>query len=368
MVCPRCQAPLRRVRVAHGGIGYACPSCQGKALSWAVVRNHVPHEFAVRLWQEARRQSPRRGAACPICRRTMALIGGEDGGPAVTLDVCPTCYVMWLDRAEWEALPARPSSSEPEKELSPQAREALALAKLKQMKRREELQGEEEPVEPWQWILGLFGLPVELEGPTLATVPWVTWGIVFCCVLVYLYSFRNIEVLADVLGFIPGEALRFGGITLITSFFLHGGFWHLLGNMYFLLVFGDNVEDHLGRWFYIGLIVVSHLVGSIFHFLGDPRSDIPCIGASAGISGVIVFYGLQFPRAKLGLLLRFWFVFKWLRFSALWGLLAWVLLQVWMAYEQLAGITNVSALAHLGGATVGLIAWLTWKYRTAIAI
>lgn len=354
------------MRAVHGGTAYVCPLCRGQAVSWAVVRNRVPHNVAVQLWQEARRQSPRQGAACPICRRAMALLGGNRSELPVPLDLCPHCYVIWLDRAEWESLPARPSSPGSEEELSPRAREALALAKLKQMKKREELQGEEQPVEPWHWILGILGLPVELEGPTLATIPWITWGIVFCCILAYLYSFRNIEVLADALGFIPREALRLGGITLLTSFFLHGGFWHLLGNMYFLLVFGDNVEDHLGRWFYIGLILLSHVVGTIFHFLGDPRSDIPCIGASAGISGVIVFYGLQFPRAKLGLLIRLWFVFKWLRFSAVWGLVAWILLQMWMAYEQVAGVTNVSALAHLGGATVGLIAWIGWKHRMAI--
>ena len=97
------------------------------------------------------------------------------------------------------------------------------------------------------------------------------------------------------------------------------------------------------------------------HIVTDPQSEIPCVGASGGISGVIVYYALQFPKARLGLLIRYLFVFKWLYFPAYFGLIFWVALQGFGAYLQIQGLSNESALAHLGGAGVGVIAWFIWK-------
>src|SRR5207249_4486791 len=117
-----------------------------------------------------------------------------------------------------------------------------------------------------------------------------------------------------------------------TSFFLHGGWVHLLGNLYFLLIFGDNVEDYLGRWRYLLLILLAMIVGDALHVLMDPRSAVPVIGASGGIAGIITFYALKFPRVRLGFLFRFW----WFHMPAYFALIMWVLLQFVGAWLQLA--------------------------------
>ena len=160
---------------------------------------------------------------------------------------------------------------------------------------------------------------------------------------------------------IPAQLWRHDGATLATSFFLHAGLWHLIGNVYFLLIFGDNVEDDLGRWGCAAMLAISAFVGDLWHILGDPQSTIPCIGASGGISGIITYYALRFPRARLGFLFRYFFYFRWVHVPAYAALLFWFLLQFLYVFEQHLGIGNVAALAHLGGAAVGAVAWLLWR-------
>jgi membrane associated rhomboid family serine protease len=109
------------------------------------------------------------------------------------------------------------------------------------------------------------------------------------------------------------------------------------------------------------LLIVATFVGDVTHMMADPRSDVPSIGASGGISGVIVYYALQFPRARLGFLFRFYYRFSWIYFPAYVALIFWALLQLFQLFMQLAGASSISALAHLGGAAVGLGAWLLWR-------
>jgi membrane associated rhomboid family serine protease len=92
---------------------------------------------------------------------------------------------------------------------------------------------------------------------------------------------------------------------------------------------------------------------------GDPRGEIPCIGASGGISGIITFYALQFPHARLGLFVRY----HWVNFPAWAALVLWAALQAVGVAQQLAGFSNVSALAHMGGAALGLLAWAAWRAK-----
>lgn len=97
------------------------------------------------------------------------------------------------------------------------------------------------------------------------------------------------------------------------------------------------------------------------HLLAEPASRIPCIGASGGISGVIVFYALQFPRARLGFLFRCYWRFHWVQMPAWFALLLWLLLQSVTVMMQLGGFSNVAATAHLGGAAAGFLFWLVWR-------
>jgi membrane associated rhomboid family serine protease len=128
--------------------------------------------------------------------------------------------------------------------------------------------------------------------------------------------------------------------------------------MYFFLIFGDNVEDVLGKWRFLALLLAADLAGNLLHILGAASSTIPCVGASGGISGIIAYYALKFPHARLGFLFRFYLLFKWVHMPAYAMFILWVGLQFVGTFMQLSGFSNVSALAHLGGAVMGLVFWV----------
>jgi membrane associated rhomboid family serine protease/Zn-finger nucleic acid-binding protein len=221
------------------------------------------------------------------------------------------------------------------------------------------------PTEFWQWIPALLGLPVEEEQPDgrldVDSKPWFTWMLAIGITLVSLLAMFDLRNVTDAYGLIPAEWDRLDGLTWLTAFFLHGGLLHLIGNVYFLLIFGDNVEKCLGTLEFFLLLVMATLAGHFLHIAFDPDSTVPCIGASGGISGVIAFYALRFPKNQMAVM--FWFLFKtyWWRMSALWLFGIWVMLQFIIAGQQMVGISHVSGAAHLGGALVGFVAWLLWR-------
>jgi len=213
------------------------------------------------------------------------------------------------------------------------------------------------PDETWQWVPGLLGLPVECNAPKLQHLPWATWWVALtCCVaslLALLKSPPECEALLKQYGFTPAQWDAMGGVTLLTSFFLHGGWVHLASNMYFLVIFGDNVEDRMGIGRFLLLLLGGHLAGALLHGALDPRSSLPLVGASAGISAVIACYAIAFPKVRLAFLFWRWSWIYWLRMPAIAALVLFVLLQIIGAALQLGGFSKVSALGHLGGLAVG---------------
>ena len=363
-VCPKCNQRLVRTK-AEQGFFFRCPRCDGRAVALAVLRKAIPRAYVDRLWNKARERQGPRGQKCPICCRHMIEISVPVGKQEVPLDVCAGCQFVWFDPEEFEQLPAQPPKPKEaaSERLPEKVREAMAMAELKvdEARHRGGDFGGEAPEETWKWLPALFGMPVEHEVNPVRCWPWVTWGLAAVMAMTFLFTFRNVPEVAEELGLIPAAPWRLGGLTLLTSFFLHVGLFHLIGNAYFLLVFGDNVEDHLGLWRYGLLVLLAAFVGDLLHIAADPRDTTPCIGASGGISGVIVFYALKFPRARLGFMFRWWLLFRWFYVPAWFALIGWLALQALLTYSQLAGISNVSALAHLGGAAVGLAAWALWR-------
>jgi len=365
--CPRCSKRLALHRTPDGAI-FSCPQCEGRAVSWIVVRRVLSPEYSQYLWQRARHADQVSSLQCPSCGRSMRRVCvGPDHEPT-ELDLCLLCQFVWFDRGELERLPKRLHGVSRDRQLPEKAREQIALAQIRLAERRTAggRFGEEPPEELWKWIPALFAMPVEYDANSLRRWPWVTWALAAILVLVAVITWSgDFDQIVIHYGFIPAEALRYGGLTVLAAFFLHAGFWHLVGNGYFLLVFGDNVEDCLGHLRFLGLLAAATVAGAILHWLGDPRSDVPCIGASGGISGIMVYYALRFPRARLGILIRWWFYLRWVYFPAYFGLLFWVLFQLLLAVFQVQGLTNISALGHLGGAAVGAVVWLLSLRRGA---
>ncbi|HEY3248812.1 MAG TPA: rhomboid family intramembrane serine protease [bacterium] len=312
-----------------------------------------------RIWLAAREHTGHVGRPCPVCGRAMEEVPGSDGSPA--LDVCVSCYLVWFDGTEYELLPALPPPA-PESEMPQQAREILALERVRELREDAEQQwGAAEPDEWWKFVPGVLGMPVEYGDQAVRITPWATWTIAALIAAISIWGLTNLERAIALLGLIPAEFMREGGATLLTAFFVHGGVLHLIGNVYFLLLFGDNVEEFLGNGRFLILLVAATLTGSLLHVALDPRSSIPVIGASGGISGLIAFYVLRFPRARLGVLVGPLFVFRWVRMPAYVLGLVWVLFQAIGAWQQIAGVGNVSALAHLGGAAAGVLFWFVWR-------
>jgi membrane associated rhomboid family serine protease len=125
------------------------------------------------------------------------------------------------------------------------------------------------------------------------------------------------------------------------------------------------VENFLRPVRYIILIALTAFVGDVVHIASNPASTVPCIGASGGIAGVITFYALAFPQAKIAFLWRYFFYwFRWIRLPAWFVFVLWIFFQIIGAYEQKIGISAVSSFAHLGGAAVGVVFWLATRRST----
>lgn len=355
--CPRCGVRLARQALA-GQAHWVCESCGGHAINLAVLRKKIPPEAAYEVWRASNEGFPSR-LNCPSCANGMVVAQVHLDGQELKVEVCRTCQFVWFDRKDLDGLPAPPPPPpvSKEKELPQEAREAMAIFETKRMAERAATESSGgAPDDGWKQALGWFGMPVEYDAAPLTRQPWATW-ILSAIILVVAVAGFFVEEVWQKFGFIPAEPFRLFGLTLVTSFLLHGGILHLVGNLYFLMAFGDNVEDLIGRKQFLALVAASALVGDLLHWMFDPSSTRPAVGASGGISGVIAFYALAFPKAQLGIVVRFF----WVRFSAMWGFVLWVGIQFFTIYMMSEGRSSVAGTAHLGGALVGVAWWLALK-------
>ena len=205
-----------------------------------------------------------------------------------------------------------------------------------------------------KYILAFMLMPMERE-QRLARKPWATWALIGACFVFSIYGFDSNRFALD-WALDSGNPWHLAGANFFTYFFVHGGWSHLLGNMYFLWLYGDNVEDELGAGRFLFVVALGTAGGGLLQLLLDHNGYL--VGASAGISTLGMLYSLRFPRAKLG----FYLLFGWLRVPAYALTAIWIYMQLGVAIDQLNGLTNVSGLGHVGGALVGGLAyWLLYK-------
>jgi membrane associated rhomboid family serine protease len=143
-------------------------------------------------------------------------------------------------------------------------------------------------------------------------------------------------------------------LTLLTSMFLHGGWGHLLGNMVYLGIFGDNVESTIGHLKYLFFYLVCGLLGALAHIFTSPHSTVPTLGASAAISGVLAAYMLYFPGNRV----LVWFAFRVMAVPALVVIGLWAVLQFLSGAGSLvrtADTGGIAYVAHVGGFLGGLL-------------
>lgn len=200
--------------------------------------------------------------------------------------------------------------------------------------------------------------------PAARRFPIVTIGIILVSVAVFAYELSLGQTGAEAFtarwGFTPADFWAGRGLlTLITALFLHGGLLHILGNMIFLWVFGDNVEDQLGHWTYLLFYIVSGIIASITFALAFPHSTTPLVGASGAIAGVLAGYLLLFPRAMVRTVLTFGPFVTVGRVAAVILIGFWFLLQLIesaVSILPVAAATDVAFVAHVGGFVFGFVA------------
>lgn len=219
--------------------------------------------------------------------------------------------------------------------------------------------------------------PIRDDTPRFST-PFITYFIIALNVVVFLYelsigaqSQRALNAFVAEFGVVPRhETAVLTGHTalsptlaflpILTSMFIHGGWLHIIGNMWVLWIFGDNIEDYLGHFKYLVFYLVSGVVAALVHIALNLNSRVPTVGASGAIAGVMGAYIVLFPRAKV-LTLVFLIIF-----ITFWWLPAWLFLGYWFLIQFLGGLaTNiaetsqssggVAVWAHVGGFLAGVL-------------
>lgn len=185
---------------------------------------------------------------------------------------------------------------------------------------------------------------------------WVNKGLIIANAIVFLLTLPFGDLVIQNFGMVPARVLGGEAIyTLLTSMFLHGGFLHILGNMWFLWIFGDNIERSMGHAKYLVFYLLVGLGGSLLHTVSDPTSTIPAVGASGAISGVLGAYLVLYPHNKIDAVTTMG-VMAHVQLSAKWMIGLWFLLQLFFSGFALLGAeTGVAYLAHVGGFIAGFI-------------
>lgn len=333
--CPTCAFPMNATGLDGVEVDY-CLRCGGTFLDPGEAEKLMGPALSTDYWwSPAVLQHVRLGRAqCPKDGATFKEFHIAYADEQVLVDVCGQCQGIWLDRGECKKL------------------QSIVL------------RAGQDPKAPWGGTRGipsyffqlLSGLPLEVWNPA-GRFPAVTWLFLLLCALAFVYPMATftggqLELLDRWFAWwamIPDD-IRHGRKlwTLLTSIFLHGGIAHLLGNAYFLFTLGDNTETALGRFRFARLFLVSGVIGSIAQAILADHPNVPVVGASGAIAGVLGAYVILFPRVKLYQVL----FFVRFRISVIWYGLAWV---AFNAYMALAHQPHVAWMAHVAGFITGLL-------------
>jgi len=190
--------------------------------------------------------------------------------------------------------------------------------------------------------------------------PFVTFGIIILNVLIFLGQFwissNDPDIgksLVYMYGFVPAE---FNPLTIFTSMFMHGGFAHIIGNMWFLYIFGDNVESILGHVKYFMFYLACGIGAALAQFFVEPASQVPMIGASGAVAGVLGAYMIRFPKARVHVLAVI------IIFITTFVVPAQIVLGLWFLMQLSGGLGSlgvdttggVAWFAHIGGFIIGV--------------
>ena len=212
--------------------------------------------------------------------------------------------------------------------------------------------------------------PIRDHNPSGRT-PYVTYALIVINVLVFFSYWGSLNDMRTMGQFywdwamVPAKVSEGEGyIGLLTSMFLHGGLMHLAGNMLFLYIFGDNLEDEMGHLPYLGFYLAAGIAAGLTHYLAAPLSQVPTVGASGAIAGVMGGYLLLYPKARVDVLVIFIIFFRIFPIPAWITLGLWFVLQIFGGFGSPADAGGVAYWAHAGGFIAGILLTLPlWLAR-----
>jgi membrane associated rhomboid family serine protease len=208
---------------------------------------------------------------------------------------------------------------------------------------------------------------VEGAGPGLVTIGLVVVNTAVFIAEITLFR-PGLREFFDQYGVVPAQVLQGQQLySFLTSMFVHGGWFHLIGNMVFLWIFGDNVEAALGRFTYLVFYLLGGIAASLTHVFVSPTSTLPSVGASGAIGAIMGAYVVMFPRSQVRVLLLFGFFLVTRRITAI------LFLGIWFAMQFFSGIASLGAQtaqtggvavwAHVGGFVFGLVIGFLFRGR-----
>ncbi|MDB5096256.1 MAG: putative rane protein [Cyanobacteria bacterium RYN_339] len=227
-------------------------------------------------------------------------------------------------------------------------------------------------------------LPLRDDNPSSST-PYVTYFLIAANVMVFVYELmlggRGLQGFLLDYGVVPqlmsqdlvavehGDMHHLAGLVpLFTNIFMHGGWLHLGGNMLFLYIFGDNVEDRMGHVPYLAFYLLAGIAASLTHVWSNPASSLPSLGASGAIGGVLGAYIVLFPKARIMTLATLGFFMTTLEIPAIF------FLGIWFVMQSIQGLASLGAhtaqtggtayWAHIGGFAVGFLGGFIAKQVT----
>ena len=324
-VCPQCQVPLAVERVEDLELD-RCARCDGIFFDPGEATAVLGPAADPEVWgRDPRVQPPYPGAPlCPSGHGPMWLLPTGDSPTAPSVHACGQCRGAWIDAATLRALRDGP----------PPAESGALVA--------------------GRYVFQLLSaMPLEVSNP-VQNRPWVTWSLAASMVVAFA-ALRVVPAATkqrwEAMWMVfPSELLHgYGLLTPLTYAWVHHGVLHLLGNLYFFLIFGDNVEDRFGRARYALFLALAGAAGAAFEVVSRGDVTVGVGGASGAIAGVLGAYMVLFPTTRL----RVVFLFVPLKLPAALYFVFWAGLQV---FGYLKHSPGVAWLAHVGGFVVGVAA------------
>ena len=371
MICPACGAGLKRFKY-RGLVLDTCCSCQGIWFDPGGMRDYI--EFLLKehadipnakinldLEVVTEREVSESSRSCPKCNETMEKLNyAYDSN--IILDKCAACGGIWADGPEVEKLAiyikGNPTLDRmgnaiiEEKNKFEEFKDMVALCRSTSSRGR---------------VMAYLYLPKIIlplgDDIKSRTIPGVVITIVLLNILMFVFQPHGFEELYSyfrTFGLIPTSVLSGKGYsTFITSMFLHGGIFHLIGNMFFFWIFGDNVEDSLGHVRFLLFYIAVGVLAGVGHVLTNMQSDLPAIGASGAVSGVMGAYIIMYPHARI----KIFFIFHIIELPAFIYLGGWISLQILfgLLFMSMESASGVAWFAHIAGFLSGAI--LMWLYK-----